>query len=62
MTTLRNSAHLIGRLGMDTKTIEFDNGKMKAAFSLATSDYITKTARASAYRKPNGTTLWPGAK
>ena len=24
---------------MDTKTIEFDNGKMKAAFSLATSDY-----------------------
>ena len=39
MTTLSNSVHLIGRLGMDPKTFEFDNGKMKTTFSLATSDY-----------------------
>ena len=39
MTTLCNSVHLIGRLGMDPKFFEFDGGKMKATFSLATSDY-----------------------
>jgi len=39
MTTLSNSVHLIGRLGMDPKTFEFDSGKMKTTFSLATSDY-----------------------
>ncbi len=39
MTTLSNSVHLIGRLGMDPKSFEFDSGKMKATFSLATSDY-----------------------
>jgi len=39
MTTLSNSVHLIGRLGMDPKFVEFDGGKMKATFSLATSDY-----------------------
>ena len=38
MKTLRNSVHLIGRLGKDpeVKTI---NDKKKATFSLATSDY-----------------------
>ena len=39
MTTLSNSVHLIGRLGQDPKSFEFDSGKMKAQFSLATSDY-----------------------
>jgi single-strand DNA-binding protein len=39
MTTLKNSVQLIGRLGVDPKTFEFDGGKMKTVFSLATSDY-----------------------
>ena len=39
MTTLSNSVHLIGRLGMDPKFFEFEGGKMKTTFSLATSDY-----------------------
>ncbi|HHL57663.1 MAG TPA: single-stranded DNA-binding protein [Bacteroidetes bacterium] len=39
MTTLRNSVQLIGRLGVDPKSFEFDGGKMKVTFSLATSDY-----------------------
>jgi single-strand DNA-binding protein len=39
MTSLSNSVHLIGRLGQDPKFFEFEGGKMKATFSLATSDY-----------------------
>ena len=39
MTSLSNSVHLIGRLGMDPKFFEFEGGKMKTTFSLATSDY-----------------------
>jgi len=39
MTTLRNSVQLIGRLGVEPKTFEFDGGKMKTTFSMATSDY-----------------------
>jgi len=39
MTTLRNSVQLIGRLGAEPKTFEFDGGKMKTTFPLATSDY-----------------------
>lgn len=39
MTSLSNSVHLIGRLGQDPKSFEFDGGKMKTTFSLATSDY-----------------------
>ena len=39
MTTLSNSVNLIGRLGMDPKSFEFESGKMKTTFSLATSDY-----------------------
>ncbi len=30
---------MIGRLGVDPKSFEFDGGKMKVTFSLATSDY-----------------------
>jgi single-strand DNA-binding protein len=39
MTTLSNSVHLIGRLGMDPKPFEFENGNQKAQFSLATNEY-----------------------
>ena len=39
MTTLSNSVHLIGRLGQDPKSFEFEGGKMKTTFSLATSDF-----------------------
>lgn len=39
MTTLSNSVHLIGRLGQDPKSFEFDNGNRKVQFSLATNDY-----------------------
>lgn len=39
MTSLRNSVHLIGRLGMDPEVVEFENGKNKARFSLATTDF-----------------------
>ena len=38
MTSLRNSVHLIGRLGNDPETVTFNNGKMLARFSLATSE------------------------
>lgn len=40
MTSLRNSVHLIGRLGMDPEVIEFESGKNKARFSLATTDVM----------------------
>ena len=39
MTTLKNSVQLIGHLGADPKTFEFDGGKMKTTFSMATSEY-----------------------
>ena len=39
MTTLSNSVHLIGRLGQDPKSFDFENGNMKAQFSLATNDH-----------------------
>ena len=39
MTTLKNSVQLIGHLGADPKTFEFESGKMKTTFSMATSDY-----------------------
>ncbi len=45
MTSLKNSVHLIGRLGIDPETTTFDNGKMKVRFSLATSEN---------YRNANG--------
>ena len=40
MTSLRNSVHLIGRLGADPEVIEFESGKNKARFSLATTDVM----------------------
>ena len=39
MTTLTNSVHLIGHLGQYPKSFEFENGKNKAQFTLATNDY-----------------------
>lgn len=39
MTTLKNSVHLIGRLGMDPETSTFGENKTKVKFSLATSNY-----------------------
>lgn len=39
MATLTNSVHLIGHLGQDPKTFNFDNGGMKVSFSMATNDY-----------------------
>jgi len=38
MTSLKNSVQLIGRLGNDPEITQFDNGKMKARFSLATTE------------------------
>jgi single-strand DNA-binding protein len=38
MTSLRNSVHLIGRLGNDPEVRTFDSGKRKASFSIATSE------------------------
>ena len=45
MTSLRNSVRLIGRLGIDPETTNFDSGKMKVRFSMATSE---------SYRNANG--------
>ncbi len=38
MTSLRNSVHLIGRLGSDPQIRTFDSGKKMATFSLATNE------------------------
>lgn len=44
MNTLRNKVQLIGRLGMDPEVKNFDGGKKKVNFSLATnSTYTDKT-------------------
>lgn len=39
MTSLRNTVHLIGRLGNDPEITTFGENRSKAKFSLATSDY-----------------------
>lgn len=39
MTTLRNSVHLIGRLGKDPEIKTFGNDRSMARFSLATNEY-----------------------
>lgn len=39
MKNFKNSVHLIGRLGKDPEVKEYGNGKVKASFSLATSDF-----------------------
>ena len=38
MNNLRNHVQLIGRLGQDPEIRTFENNRMKASFSLATSD------------------------
>lgn len=38
MTTLKNSVHLIGRLGNEPEVRTFDSGKKMANFSLATNE------------------------
>ena len=38
MNALRNKVQLIGRLGQDPKTINFDDGKSKVNFSMATNE------------------------
>lgn len=40
MTTLRNSVHLIGRLGTDPELKSFGNDRSMARFSLATNEYF----------------------
>lgn len=39
--TLRNSVHLIGRLGNDPQIRDFESGKKMASFSLATNENYT---------------------
>jgi len=41
MKTLRNYVQLIGNLGQDVELREFDSGKKKASFSLATTEKFT---------------------
>lgn len=41
MKNLKNFVQLIGNLGQDVELREFDNGKKKASFTLATNDYFT---------------------
>ena len=38
MNSLRNHVQLIGRLGADPEIKQFDSGKKKASFSMATND------------------------
>ena len=42
MNNLRNNVQLIGHLGTDPEVKNFENGKMKASFSLATNDVYKK--------------------
>ncbi len=39
MTNLRNSVHLIGRLGINPETSNFGENKSRVKFSLATNDF-----------------------
>ncbi|MGY6741146.1 MAG: single-stranded DNA-binding protein [Cecembia sp.] len=39
MSSIRNRVTLIGRLGAKPEVKRFDDGKLKASFSLATNDY-----------------------
>lgn len=39
--SLRNKVTLVGYTGKEVETISFENGNVKAAVSLATSDYYT---------------------
>lgn len=39
MNNLKNSVRLVGRVGMEPEVANFETGKKKVRFSLATSDY-----------------------
>jgi len=39
MNTIRNQVQLLGHLGKDVELSNYDSGKTKASFSLATNDY-----------------------
>ncbi len=41
MKTLKNYVQLIGNLGQDVELREFDNGRKKASFTIATNDFYT---------------------
>ncbi len=41
MKNLRNNVQLIGNLGQDVELKEFDSGKKRASFTIATHDYYT---------------------
>lgn len=41
MKTLKNTVQLIGNLGQDIEYKEFDSGKIRASFTIATHDYYT---------------------
>lgn len=55
MKSLRNSVHLIGRLGKDPELKTF-SGSKKASFSIATTD-VYKNQKGERWRTPSGTTL-----
>ena len=40
MTNMTNSVQLIGRLGVEPKSVKFDNGNSKVSFTLATNEYF----------------------
>ncbi len=42
MKTLKNYVQLIGNIGQDVELREFDSGKKKASFSVATSEHFTR--------------------
>ena len=53
MKSLRNSVHLIGRLGKDPEVKVFEKSK-KASFSIATTDsYKNQKAKRSGLGHPN---------
>lgn len=41
MTNLTNSVQLIGRLGIDPKTVKLESGTLKVSFSMATNEYYS---------------------
>ena len=44
MSNMRNKVQLIGRLGAKAEIKEFESGKKKATFSLATNDFYRNKA------------------
>ncbi len=61
MKTLRNSAQLIGNLGMDPEVKETTNGKKFAKFSLATSEsYRNKNGEKVSETQWHNLVIWGG--